>query len=203
MEILTKINWVDVLVLILILRTSYVSLQDGLSHEILPLVGSLCMLVFSLHYYNKIALYLYNIGFTLPISVLNLLSFILSVVCIGILFRFIKAIIDNIIKISWHPLIERFGGLLAGVIRGVVLTSTILIIIVLIPLPYLQQSVRDRSMTGVYFLRIGPAIYEKAAVFLPTVKVGGSPADTKELMKNLLSEKSAVPGKEKNPPVKK
>ena len=203
MEILTKINWVDVLVVILILRTSYVAFQDGLSHEILPFIGSLCMLVFSLHYYNKIALYLYNIGFALPMSVLNLLGFILSAVCIGILFRFIKAIIDKIIKVSWHPLIERFGGLLAGVIKGAVLTSMILIIIVLIPLSYLQWSVRDRSMTGVYFLRIGPAIYEKVAVFLPTVKVGGSPAYTKKLMMNLLSEKSAVLDKEKNPPVKK
>ena len=167
MEILAKINWVDILVLILILRTTYVSLQDGLSHEILPLVGSVCMLLVSLYYYNKIALFFQNNGLNLPIDVLNLAGFILSAICVGLLFRLIKAVIDKIIKVSWHPLIEKFGGLLAGVVRGVILACIIITIIALIPLPYLQRSVRDRSMTGNYFLRIGPAIYDDAHMILP------------------------------------
>ncbi len=199
MEILAKINWVDVLILIIVLRTSYVSLQDGLSHEILPLAGSVCMLVFSLHYYNRIALFLYNGGFTLPMELLNPAGFILSAVVIGILFKFIKVMIDKIIKVSWHPLIEKFGGLLAGVVRGAILTSTILITIVLIPLPYLQWSVRDRSLTGVYFLRIGPVIYEKTCAILPTMKVGGSSTKAKEVTKNLLSEKSITADKKNKP----
>ena len=202
MEILTKINWVDVLIVILILRTSYVSLKDGLSHEIFPLVGSICMVVLSLHYYTKIAAFLYSLGFALPMNLLDLSGFILSAVAIGILFRFIKAVLDKIIKVSWHPLIEKFGGLLAGVIRGSVLTSTILIIIVLIPVPYLQWSVRDRSLTGIYFLRIGPAIYEKTSALLPTVKVGGSPVSSSALMKELTAEKSIVPNKENKPAAK-
>jgi uncharacterized membrane protein required for colicin V production len=199
MEILTKINWVDVLIAILILRTAYVSLQDGLSHEILPLIGSVCMLILSLHYYLKIAAFLYEIGFALPREFLNLLSFVTLVICIGILFKFIKALIDKIIKITWHPLIERFGGLIAGVVRGAVLTSTILIIIVLIPLPYLQWSVRDRSLTGVYFLRIGPVIYEKLSAVLPTVKAGGSRVSSNEMVKKLVSDKSIISDSDKKP----
>ena len=166
MEILTKINWVDVLILILILRTSYVSLQDGLSHEILPLIGSVCMLVFSLHYYGKIASFLFNNGFTIPMELLNLISFVFTVICIGILFKFLKVVVDKIVKVSWHPLIEKFGGMLAGIVRGVILTSIILTIIVLIPLPYLQWSVNTRSLTGIYFVKIGPSI-EHTAVALP------------------------------------
>ena len=199
MGILSKINWVDILIVILILRTSYVSLKDGLSHEIFPLVGSICMVVLSLHYYTKIAAFLYSLGFALPMNLLDLSGFILSAVAIGILFRFIKAVLDKIIKVSWHPLIEKFGGLLAGVIRGSVLTSTILIIIVLIPVPYLQWSVRDRSLTGIYFLRIGPAIYEKTSALLPTVKVGGSPVSASELTKKLAAEKSLISDKENKP----
>ncbi|MDD5137127.1 MAG: CvpA family protein [Candidatus Omnitrophica bacterium] len=192
MEILTKINWVDVLILILVLRTTYVSLQDGLSHEIFPLIGSICMLIFSLHYYTKIAEFFYNIGFTLPMVFLNLVGFVVVFISIGLLFKLIKIFIDKIIKVSWHPLIERFGGLLAGIVRGSILTSTVLIIIVLIPLPYLQWSVRDRSLAGPYFLRIGPAIYEKTCRVLPTVTVGGSPVDATKFTQQLMSEKSVV-----------
>ena len=203
MEILSKINWVDVLVLILIVRTSYVSLEDGLSHEILPLVGSVCMLLFSLHYYTKIASFFYNNGLNLSIEILRLVSFILIAICIGIIFRFIKSIIDHIIKVTWHPMIEKFGGLLAGVVRGAILTSTVLIIIVLIPLPYLQWSVRDRSMTGMYFLRIGPFIYEKMHTALPTLKIGGSSIDVKEATKDILSGVSKAANKENKPAAKK
>ena len=199
MEILTKINWVDVLIVILIVRTSYVSLQDGLSHELLPLVGSVCMLIFSLHYYTKIAAFLYYMGFTIPMVFLDLVGFIAAFVCIGLLFKLIKLFIDKIIKVSWHPLIERFGGLIAGVVRGAVLTSTILIIIVLIPLPYLQWSVRDRSLTGVYFLRIGPVIYEKLSAVLPTVKAGGSRVSSNEMVKKLVSDKSIISDSDKKP----
>lgn len=197
MEILTKINWVDVLVVIVILRTSYVSLQDGLSHEILPLIGSVCMLVFPLHYYNKTALFFYNNGLALPMALLDLLGFVVLAVCIGLLFRFFKVFIDKIIKVSWHPLIEKFGGLAAGILRSVVLVSLILVMLMLIPLSYLQWSVRDRSLTGMYFLRIGPAIYEKVSVLLPTV-----PVKTRELMNSLVSDKTIASDREK-PAVKK
>ncbi|MFA6321340.1 MAG: CvpA family protein [Candidatus Omnitrophota bacterium] len=197
MEILTKINWVDIIILIIILRTSYVSLQDGLSHEILPLIGSVCMLVFSLHYYNKIAIFFYNNGLALPMAFLNLLGFVILAVCIGLLFKFFKVVVDKIIKVSWHPFIEKFGGLVAGIIRSAVLVSLILVMLMLIPLSYLQWSVRDRSLTGMYFLRIGPAIYEKVSVILPTV-----PVSAKELMKNLTADKAVASGKEK-PAVKK
>ncbi len=170
MEILSKLNWVDVLIVILIVRTSYVSLHDGLSHEILPLIGSIFMLIVPIHYYKGIASFLYNIGFAIPIDILNLSIFILSVVCVGVIFRFLKIIIDKIINVSWYPLIERFGGLLAGIIRGAILASIVLMIIVLIPLSYLQWSVRDRSLMGVHFLRIGPSIYEKTSALLPNLK---------------------------------
>jgi uncharacterized membrane protein required for colicin V production len=125
------------------------------------------MLVFSLHYYKIIALFFKNGGLNLPIEILNLAGFIILAVCIGILFRLVKAVIDKIIKVSWHPLIEKFGGLLAGVVRGAVLACIVLTIIVLIPLPYLQWSVRDRSMTGIYFLHIGPEIDKDTHKILP------------------------------------
>jgi uncharacterized membrane protein required for colicin V production len=160
------------------------------------------MLVFSLHYYAKIAAFLNYLGFAFPIDFLNLFGFVLTAVVIGIIFRLIKAIIDKIIKVSWHPLIERLGGLLAGVVRGSILTSTVLIMLVLIPLPYMQWSVRDRSLTGVYFLRIGPVMYEKMSAFLPTVKVGDSTIDSKDMISDLLSEKSVVQNKEKKPAAK-
>lgn len=203
MDIVTRLNWVDVLVIIIMLRMSYVAFQDGLSHEIFPLLGAIGVITLSLYYYNKLALYIsQNLG-NVPIAILNFLSFIILVFAAAFVFKLIRVVLDKIIKVSWHPLIERFGGLIAGVAKASIVTSTILIILALIPLPYLQRSIRDRSVTGMYFLKIGPSIYEKVSRFLPTIKIEGAPVNREELVNILSSDKSIMTekaqGKEKKP----
>lgn len=188
MDILGKINWVDFVVLIVIIRISYVSLQDGLSHGILPLIGSVFMLVLSLYSYGRIGELIYSWGFAFPMDVLNAFSFILSVFLIGLLFKFLSTAIDKIIKVSWNPVLEKFGGLAVGVIRGTVVASIIVTTIVLLPLPYLQWSVRDRSLTGMYILGIGPAIYGKTSTFMDK-----TPVNSKEFMDKLVVDKSLYP----------
>ena len=75
MEIITKINWVDVLILIIIIRTTYVAFQDGLSREIFPLIGAACMVMLSLHYYGKLAFVITQNAAGLPMAVVNFLCF--------------------------------------------------------------------------------------------------------------------------------
>jgi len=170
------------------LRVSYVAFSDGLSHEIFPLVASIFTLAFSLHYYDKIALFVSENIIILPISLLNWIIFLALVVLAGFIFRLIKVILDKIIKVSWHPLIEKLGGLGAGVLRAAVLTSTILIILSLMPLSYIQRSIRDRSLTGMYFLRIGPSIYRGTIGLLPIARDSVHTVDA--MVKNLVSDKS-------------
>lgn len=198
MEILTKLNWVDVLIIIIILRISYVAFQDGLSHEVFPLIGTVATTVLALHYYVNIsALLSHYLGMS-P-NILDILSFIGLLVIIGLIFKFIRTILDKIIKVTWHPLIEKFGGLIVGIGRAFVVASVILIIISLLPLSYMQWSIKDRSVMGMYILKIGPAIYEKVSGFLPTVKIEGRPADSQTLINRIVSYKSlaAKPAKEK------
>ena len=158
MDVIMRLNWVDLVVLIIMLRTVYGAFKEGLSHEIFPLLGSVLSLLLALYYYEKIAAAAGNIP--LPASILNFAAFFLIIVVSKIVLKILKSILDVLIKVTWHPLIERLGGILAGLARGAVVTSTILIILTLLPLSYLQWSVRDRSLSGMYFLRIGPAIYE-------------------------------------------
>ena len=170
MEILTKINWVDVLVVIIMIRTSYIAFQDGLSHEIFPLISTVFIILLSLHYYEKIAVFISQNLFPISLPILNWLSFTFLVIITAILFKFLKIVLDKIIKVTWHPLVEKFGGLAAGIVRAAMLTSIVLMIIALMPLSYLQWSVKDRSLTGMYFIRIGPSICETVSRFLPIAK---------------------------------
>lgn len=171
MEIFTKINWVDVLIVIVLLRISYVAFQEGLSHEIFPLIGSITTISLALHYYRNIAQYISQNTGWIPLGISALSAFITLIAVVGFIFKLLKVVLDKIIKVSWHPLIERFGGLIAGAIRASIAVSIMLMILVLMPFSYLKWSVEERSLTGRYFLKLGAGIHERTMPFMPSVRM--------------------------------
>jgi membrane protein required for colicin V production len=159
MDILSGMNWVDILVVIIVLRTVYVSMNEGLSREIFPLISSVACLVLAIRYYFKLGSMLHDSAPLIPLSIFNLVSFLAIAILSGFALNFVNTLINGIVKVTWHPFIERFGGILAGMLKGMVITSTVLILLVLIPLSYFQVSVKDRSLSGMFFIGIGPGIY--------------------------------------------
>lgn len=180
MDMLSRANWVDLLVVIIMLRTIYVSFQDGLSREIFPLFGSILNLVLALHFYGKLGSMLYSGVKIVPASICNLAGYLAVVLISGFTLKFLKIIVDTVIKVTWHPLIEKIGGMLAGVARGAVCVSMILIFLALVPLSYLQLSIKDKSLCGMLFLRIGPAIYRT---------VSGGRVNDERIVQNIASKK--------------
>lgn len=190
MDILSRINWVDILILIVMLRTSYLSFQRGLSHEIFPLFGSIVMISLALRYYTTLSDIAARYVLKLPQDILNLLAFVAILSALGVVCKLTGALLDSIFKMTWHPFIEKFGGLLIGVIKASVVTSMVLIVLSLVPLSYLQHSVRDKSLMGMRFLKIGPNIYEQVSCFLPAIKLEKPVVHKDELVQRLAADKS-------------
>lgn len=193
MDILRHINWVDVLAVIIIIRISYIAFQDGLSHEIFPVITVVAGIVICLNYYNKIGSYISENLLKMPLPVANFLSFLVLAVGTGLIFKLVRMLLDKIIKVEWHPLIERFGGLVFGIVRAFLVTSLVMMTITLAPFKYLQWSVRDKSVTGMYILRIGPSIYEKISGVLPAAKEGGPALSKEDIINELVSDKTIAP----------
>lgn len=190
MDIFSRLNWVDIFVIIIVMRISYVAFQDGLSHQIFPLIGTIGTAVIALHYYHNIALYLYQNAIRLPVKALDFLSFILLLIGVGLIFKLLRVFSDKIINVTWHPLVEKAGGLLFGFMRSCVVASVILMILALTPLSYLQHSIRDRSLMGMHFLRIVPNVYGKVSRLLPTFKVETRTVDREDIVQKLAADKS-------------
>ena len=110
MELITKINWVDVLVAILMLRISYVASRDGLSHEIFSFLGTILIMVLATHYYAVLGRPISRNMMNMPIELANFLSFLILVVALGFLVRLLRLLLDKIVKVQWHPIMEKFGG---------------------------------------------------------------------------------------------
>jgi len=186
MELINKINWVDVLVAILMLRISYVALRDGLSHEIFPLLGSVLILTLAMRYYTVLGSSISSNMMNMPIELANFLSFLALVIALGFLVRLLRVALDKIVKVQWHPVLEKFGGLAAGIMKAYIVTAIVLTTLSLIPLSYMQWSIKDRSLTGKYILGAGPRIYGSIGKFLPAIRSGetGNPAVPKKPPKN-------------------
>ena len=189
MEYLQKINWVDILVVIVVLRMSYVAFQEGLSHQIFPLFGSIFILVVSLHYYGMLgSLIAGDTG--IPREIANFAAFALLAVVMGVILHFIKFLIDKIIKVEWHPAIEKFGGIITGIVKAFITASLILITLCMVPLPYFQHSIRDKSLTGMSILKVGAAIYESVGRALPVIKITGAAAKSGEIISKVTEDKA-------------
>jgi uncharacterized membrane protein required for colicin V production len=206
MEIVSKINWVDVLVAILMIRMSYVAFKEGLSHEIFPFFGAIAMVMIALRYYMSIGSFISQNIIGLPVEVSNFLSFLALVLAVGFAVKFLGVVLEKIIKVQWHPLIEKFGGLIIGITRAYIITGLILMTLALMPLPYLQWSIRDKSLTGKYVVMAGPEVYSRLSGLLPTIKIGQATLSKDTIVKNLMSDKSLSSKqakKEKNAPADK
>ncbi|MBI5124017.1 MAG: CvpA family protein [Candidatus Omnitrophica bacterium] len=153
---------------------SYVAFRDGLSHAIFPFIGSIIIAVFSFHYYTKLGLFITQNAAGIPIEMSNFLSFLLLVVVSGLIVKLLKGVLDKIVKVEWHPVIEKFGGVVVGAAGAYIITGIVLMILALIPLSYLQYSIRERSLTGKYVLMAGPEIYGRVSCFFPTPKAPAS-----------------------------
>lgn len=189
-DIITRLNWVDILIIIIVFRVSYVAFQDGLSHQIFPLIGTIVTAIIALHYYHNISMLIYDNAIKLPIGLLDFLSFILLLLAVGLVFKLLRALSEAIIKVTWHPAVEKTGGLLVGFLRSSVVASLVLMILALMPLSYLQWSIREKSMMGMHFLRVVPGIYGKVSGILPTFRVERSGVDREDIVKKLVADKT-------------
>ena len=198
MDIIRRLNWVDILTIILMVRISYVAFLKGLSHEIFPIMTGIASLVICLYYYNRIGGYISQNLLPGALEISNFLSFLLLAIGTGLIFKLLRSILDKVIKVEWHPFIERIGGAAFGIARGAIVVCLVLEAIALAPLPYFQWSIRDKSLLGMHFVRIGPALYEKASKFLPMMKTEGQPVDKEAITKNLVSNKTIRPAERKD-----
>lgn len=169
--IFQKINWVDLLIVILLIRSSYVGFSKGFGWELFRFIGCICAILSAVYYYEALSRL---IGDYFPVvsPVSNLLSFTGIYVAVLFIIKIINILIAKIIKIEAVSAFEKFGGLLLGFLRGALLTSLLLISLAFTPLPYFEKSIKERSYTGQVVLKITPFLYDRAALVFPALKRG-------------------------------
>lgn len=161
-----KVNWVDVVVLLLIMRSIYMGARDGLTMELFKFLGVLTGLVVALHLYNKAA-DIFIANFNLPQWLCESLSFIVITQIIRLIFTYGIAMILKIMSIQFLPQLEKLGGGILGFARGFILSGTLLVMLILLPSAYLDSSIYDKSLSGKFIIKACEKTYKSFTFWLP------------------------------------
>lgn len=171
-SIFRQINWVDIFVLILLVRGTYIGLRYGFITEIFKIFGIIVALFVSFRYYSNLAQFLATQVFfsKLSPSLQGGLSFIALILLTLAIFRLGHFVARSVMRLEASGLLERVGGVICGFIRGGVVAGLILFALNLLPVSYLKTSINENSWSGSRLIKVGPAIYYTIAKFSPGEK---------------------------------
>lgn len=162
LSILKQFNWVDIVVVILYLRISYIAFRSGLPVEFFKLLGTILAIYFALHYYTNFSNWIDQrlpvARGKAPLQFLDFLCFLILVILGYLIFVLFRSIFYRTIKMEAVPRLHKWGGLVLGLARGYLLAGLIIFMLVISTIGYLKNST-SRSYLGKQLFKVAPDTY--------------------------------------------
>ena len=161
-------NWFDIFVVILLLRTGYMGLKNGLSLEIYKAVGLVSSGLAAFYFHQKLALLInqYIITF-LSDTQLYVISFLLVLLSGMLVFKLIFMVVQKLIQLNFAKSFDAVSGMILGLGRGVLIACLVFVILQLSGIDHLGQSMREKSFSGPYIVKINNQIDSILVKLLP------------------------------------
>lgn len=174
---LKKFNWLDIFVLIILLRTTYVAIKSGVFIEFFKLLGTLLGCFVALHYFTQLS------DFTVQsvplfkevnVVVFDFFSFFLLLLTGYMLFVIIREAFFKFVKTETASAINRWGSTFLGIVRGFIVSSLIIFLLSIPVFAYFNNSVKS-SFSGRHLIKVSTGIYgylwkNLASKFMPSAE---------------------------------
>ena len=160
-------NWVDLIIVTIVLRTSYVGFSRGVLSELLDLIGLVSITALTINYGEVISRSLRSQLALDPAIVIFVMfwGFFLSLILIvRVFFRRLTTIIGKWEPIHW---MIRWIGFIIGASRGLWWAGFLLVALTSSGVVYLQESVETRSLLGSRMIGISRQTLEQVADYFP------------------------------------
>ncbi len=159
-EIFGKLNFLDVLILIILFRICCIAVKMGLPIEFFKLLGVLSAAFLSLHYYTKLTDIIQRRFFykDIPLEFLDFLIFLILAGIGYLVFVILRGMFYRFIQMEAAPKINKIGGFIFGLIRGYFTIGLLAYILAISSISYLNRSV-ERSYLGSKALSVAPKAY--------------------------------------------
>lgn len=158
-EILARVNWVDVLLLLpIVFRAAYIGVRQGVIIEFFKISGVFVISYFTLHYYTVFGEFLAGIS-PVAFEICAIFSYFVISSLILAVFAIIRQSILKVIKIEAAVMLKAWGGVILGFVRGLLFTSLVFISLLLFHNNYLTGSIKQ-SYFGSRLVMAAPAVYQ-------------------------------------------
>lgn len=156
-NILLNLNWVDILILCIVVRMIYSGSKSNIGSEFLSLVWVALATFVILHYYARLGEWLHKAIF-LPTLVQDLMAFILIWLSVYILLKIILQGWNLIFKVEAAGALNQWGGAILGAVQGVFVCGLIFVFLLVAGNDYLRKMAKQ-SFTGFYLVDFSPKVY--------------------------------------------
>ena len=155
-------NWVDVIVLIVLLRGAYVGRRDGLSVELVKLGTVFITYYCAIKYYTWLAEWISHHS-RLPMDWATVIAFLSiaveSLVAVWIFFK----LLGKIVTLQFESRISTGGGTVVGLFRALLVSSLLLFGLFFIPDKFVRKQVYANAWWGHIAIDATPPLYAKLA----------------------------------------
>ncbi|NLZ94007.1 MAG: CvpA family protein [Firmicutes bacterium] len=177
-------NWLDFLLLIVIIFFAFTGWQKGLVRQLFDVAGVIASYFVALNYGNEFILWLNNYlplsrilsqwlpqlaaqGINLADVVARLIGFALLFSAVTFIFRFAGNIAHHIFSLPVLGLLNGLTGMFLGAVKGIFLGVFIIGIATLVGTPFFAQALAESSLAGIV-LSILPFIYDQMMALILT-----------------------------------
>jgi len=154
-----RFNWIDVVVICLILITTYNGTRRSFIIEFFKTIGVLASIYVSLHYFSRISGF-FNENFpNIKYPFLDLFFFLALAEVTYLLIVLVRGLLAKLLKVEAASILDKWGGLFLGFFRGILLTSLLIFLMYISAVPYLEKSPR-KSYLGNRLVLVDTNIYK-------------------------------------------
>jgi len=166
MEVLEKVNWFDIIVIVLVVRGVYLGANKGLTAELFNFFGIVTSLMMAVHWYSQVA-DIFIVNFDLPTWLSQFVCFVAIAQIIRVVFKYGLALVLKLLNVQFMPQLERVGGGIVGFGRGIIISCILALALNFLPLHYITESVFHKSFTGDFLVKSSERAYKALAFWIP------------------------------------
>ncbi|NQS99715.1 MAG: CvpA family protein [Candidatus Omnitrophica bacterium] len=167
LSFLPETNWVDIIIVIFLIRGGYIGLIQGFSVELFKTLGAIAATVVSLLYYVRVGGWLAAHSFLSP-QAAKIIIFLIFFFLLLFVFRLIRVLLFKVLHLELlNSNLEKWVGLVLGLGRAVIFASFFVIALTLIPVNYLNKSAEEKSFSGPYLKEVAPRVMKFIVMFKP------------------------------------
>nr|MBN2278224.1 CvpA family protein [candidate division Zixibacteria bacterium] len=178
-------NYVDIILLILLVAAVIIGSKKGLVRELMALVVLTATVIVSINYIDIIATKVYEQLGGSPLLT-AILSFIILLAFVYAVFKLLGMLFYKFANLQRLGKKDQLGGAFVGALRGWMILSFLTFVVFLIPMPDRFYTDFDQSFLGPTFAKTLSSLYEGSSTLHPK-----NPSFMVKVEKTLLQKPSA------------